>query len=85
MVANFTFLTTTTTTTNINYNNNNDNTYCNAIEYNAIRTSYAKAKIDNTRQNCECRFCGDRDEMVYHIINECNKLAPKEDKTIMLG
>ena len=40
-----------------------------------------KAKIDKTQQNSKCKLCGDRDEMINHIISECSKLAQKEYKT----
>ena len=40
-----------------------------------------KAKIDKTQQNSKCRSCGDRDEMINHIISEYWKLAQKEYKT----
>ena len=33
------------------------------------------------QQNCKCWLCGDRDETINHIINECSKLAQKENKT----
>ena len=52
-----------------------------AAQNNAIRTNYIKARIDKTQQNCKCRLCGDSDETINHIINECNKLAQKEYKT----
>ena len=29
----------------------------------------------------KCRFCGDRDETINHIISECSKLAKKKYKT----
>ena len=32
------------------------------------------------QQNSQCRLCGDRDEMINHIISECSKLAQKEYK-----
>ena len=32
------------------------------------------------QQNSKCRLCGDRDETINHIINECSKLAQKEYK-----
>ena len=47
----------------------------------AIRTNCIKARIDKTQQNGRCRLCGDRDETVNNIINECSKLAQKEYKT----
>ena len=36
----------------------------------AISTNYVKEKIDKTQQNNNCRFCGDRDEMIDHIIQQ---------------
>ena len=39
-----------------------------------------KIKIDNTQQNSESSSCGNRKEMVNHIINECSKLAQNEYK-----
>ena len=47
---------------------------------NAIRTNHIKARIDKTQQNSKCRLCGDRDEIINHIISECTKLAQKEYK-----
>ena len=29
-----------------------------------------KAKINNPQRNGKCRLCGERDEMINHIINE---------------
>ena len=51
------------------------------VQNNAIRTNYAKVKIDKLQQNNKCRLCGERDETINHIMNECNKLAQKEYKT----
>ena len=39
-----------------------------------------KARIDKTQQYRKCRLCGDTDETIHHIINECSKLA-QEYKT----
>ena len=39
------------------------------------------AKTDNMQQNSKYRLCGDRDEIVNHIISKCSKLAQKEYKT----
>ena len=52
-----------------------------AAQNNAIRTSHIKERIDKTQQNNLCWLCGDRDETINHIINECSKLAQKEYKT----
>ena len=52
-----------------------------AAQDNAIRTNHIKARIDKTQQNSKCRLCGDRDETIYHIINECSKLAQNEYTT----
>ena len=52
-----------------------------AAQNNAIRTNYIKARIDKTQQNSRCRFCGEGDEMISHIISECSKLIHKEYKT----
>ena len=50
-----------------------------AAQNSATRTSHIKARIDKT-QNSKCRLCGDRDETINRIINECSKLAQKEYK-----
>ena len=46
-----------------------------------IRTNYFKAKIDNTKKNCQRMLCGDWDEIVNHIISEYSKLVQKEYKS----
>ena len=51
-----------------------------AAQNSTIRTNHIKARIDKTQQNSKCRLCGDRDETINHIINECSKLAQKEYK-----
>ena len=33
------------------------------------------------QQTCRCRLCGDREEPIIHVINECSKLDEKEYKT----
>ena len=48
---------------------------------NALRTNNIKARIDKTQQNSKYRLCGDRDQTINHIINECSKLALKEYNT----
>ena len=52
-----------------------------AAQNNAVRTNHIKVRIDQTQQKSKCRLCGDRDETINHIINECSKLAQKEYKT----
>ena len=52
-----------------------------AAQNNAIRTNHIKARIDKTQQNSRCRLCGDRDEMINHVISEYSEVAQKEYKT----
>ena len=47
------------------------------VQNNSIRTNHIKASIDNTQQNSKFRLCGDRDEMINHIVNECSILEKK--------
>ena len=42
-----------------------------------LRTIYIRAKIINTQQYSEYRLCDEWVQMVYYIINECNKLIQK--------
>ena len=44
-----------------------------AAQSNGIKNNYIKAKMDNTQQNRKCWLCGDRDEMVNHIISESSR------------
>ena len=46
-----------------------------------LKINYIKAKIDNTQQNSKFELCGDSDETVNDVINECSKLAQKEYQT----
>ena len=41
----------------------------------ALRTNYAKNKIDKTSENPLCRMCCEREETVQHIICECKKTS----------
>ena len=52
-----------------------------AVQINGINTNYVKAKIDKTQQNSKCELCGDRDEVINHIISKDDKLTEKEHKT----
>ena len=50
-----------------------------AAQDDAVRANHIKARIDKTQQSSKCRLCGDRDETINHIINECSKLAQRHD------
>ena len=52
-----------------------------AAQKNAITTNHIKPRIDKTQQNSKYWLCGDRNEMVTHMISKCSKLAQKEYKT----
>ena len=52
-----------------------------AAQNNAMRINHVKANIDMTQENRKCWLCGDRDETINHVINECCTLAQKEYKT----
>ena len=52
-----------------------------AAQNNAVRTCYIKARIDKTQQNSRCWLCGDRDEIINHMISKCSQFAQKEYKT----
>ena len=43
----------------------------------AIRTNYAKAKIDNRQKNSKCWLYGDRNKMVNHFISKYCKTSIK--------
>ena len=38
-------------------------------------------KIDVKQRNINCRFCGDKEETINHILSECSKLAQREYET----
>ena len=40
-----------------------------------------KTKKDMTQQNSKCWLCGEREEIINHLISEYSKLAEKEYKT----
>ena len=48
-----------------------------AVQNNAIRSNYVKAKIDKAQQNSRHRLCDDKDETINYIISECSQLALK--------
>ena len=49
------------------------------IQNNLLRTTYVKAKIDNSQNMC--RLCCDYDETFNQIISECIKLSQKDYKS----
>ena len=51
-----------------------------AAQEQAIRTNYIKQNIDKTRDSSMCRVCGNKGEIIRHIISECSNLAQKEYK-----
>ena len=53
-----------------------------ATQDNVKSTNYVKVKTDKTKQNNECRLCGEKVETIIYIINEWRKLAQKEDNII---
>ena len=54
-------------------------TICAAQEQ-ELRANYTKNKIDKTSENLLRRMCGERGEIVKHIIGECKKLAQGDYK-----
>ena len=40
----------------------------------ALRTNYVKFRIDHSCVSPKCRMHGDKDETVWHVIDECSKL-----------
>ena len=52
-----------------------------AAQNNAIRTNYVKVKLVKMEEISKCRFRGDRDETINHMISECSKLVQKENVT----
>ena len=55
-----------------------------AAENNAMTVICIKAKIDTTLKNGKCRWCGNGDETVNHIISGYKKLTSKEYKTTLV-
>ena len=52
-----------------------------AVENNAIRTSYINIKIDKRQQNSKCSSCVHKNEIVNYIISWCSKPAEKKFKS----
>ena len=42
-----------------------------SINSGAIKINYLKINIDHMQENSKYSLCGDREETVYYIINEC--------------
>ena len=57
-----------------------EKTTCAAQEQ-ALRTNYTKNKIDQTSENPLFKMCGERVEIVQHVICECKKLVQREYKS----
>ena len=51
-----------------------------ATQEQALKTNYLKLHIDKTANSPLCRMCGNKGEIIQHIICECEKLAQKEYK-----
>ena len=51
-----------------------------AAQKNAIRTNYFKGRIDKTQQHSKCWVCGDRDEIISHIMSKYSILVQREYK-----
>ena len=45
------------------------------LQEQAIRTNYVNQKVDKTPQSPLCRMCDKKNETIFHIVNECEKLA----------
>ena len=56
---------------------------CSAQEE-ALRTNYIKFHIDKAVDSPLCRMCDERGESVFHLISECEKLAQREYKSMMM-
>ena len=52
-----------------------------AAQNNAVRTNYIKGKINYTQQNSEYKLCGEKDEMISHIISDYSRQAQNKYKT----
>ena len=48
-----------------------------AAQDQALRTNSVKSRIDKQDVSPPCRMCGEREEMVGHIVAECKMLAQK--------
>jgi len=51
-----------------------------AAQEQAIRTRSIKHHIDKVETSPLCRFCGDREETISHLVSECSQLAQKQYK-----
>ncbi|XP_067940443.1 uncharacterized protein [Watersipora subatra] len=51
-----------------------------AVQDQALRTNYTKAKIKKSTNDPKCRLCKRKYETVSHIVSECSKIAQTEYK-----
>ena len=51
-----------------------------AAQNQSIRTNLVKARIDKSQGDSLCRVYRKVDEIIYHIVSGCSKLAQKEYK-----
>ena len=51
-----------------------------AAQDQAIRTNWIRHNIDKEDISPSCRSCGERDEIVSHIVSECKELAQNDYK-----
>ena len=51
-----------------------------AAQEQALRTNQVKAKIDQSQVDDKCRMCGNANETINHLTNECAKMAQNDYK-----
>ena len=51
-----------------------------AAQEQALRTNAIKKRIDGQDISPLCRMCGEREEIIAHIVSECSKMAQKQYK-----
>lgn len=44
------------------------------------KTSVMKVKVERILNDAKCRFCKEKDNMIDHIISECNKITQSDYK-----
>ena len=48
--------------------------------FDCLNHDLTKTKIHKSQQESKCRMCGDSNESINHILNECKMLAQKDYK-----